>query len=131
MTHVLGGPYALLFAGLEIPDLNPQLGERGTDLLGRWDPRRRAKRQPDDLANPKAEREPSQRRRREGATENDESQCGRRSEPDGQQANPADELRAGNDQDRWAQTFDYHRLPVDVAMSVVEAVRASTTAVTP
>ena len=35
---------------------------------------------------------------------------------------------AAYDQDRWAQTFDYHTLPLDVALSVVEAVRASTAA---
>jgi hypothetical protein len=34
----------------------------------------------------------------------------------------------GYDQDHWARTFDYHTLPADVAMAVVEAVRASTTA---
>src|SRR5438309_10961970 len=35
---------------------------------------------------------------------------------------------AAYDQDRWAQTFDYHTLPPDVALSVVEAVRARTAA---
>jgi hypothetical protein len=39
-----------------------------------------------------------------------------------------DPVLVGYDQDRWAQTFDYHALPVETAMSVVEAVRASTTA---
>ncbi len=34
----------------------------------------------------------------------------------------------GYDQDRWAQTFDYHGLPMDVALGVVGGVRASTTA---
>jgi hypothetical protein len=34
----------------------------------------------------------------------------------------------GYDQDRWAQTFDYHTLPMDTALSVVESVRASSAA---
>ena len=32
------------------------------------------------------------------------------------------------DQDRWAQVFDYHRLPLEPALQVVRAVRAFTTA---
>jgi hypothetical protein len=32
----------------------------------------------------------------------------------------------GYDQDRWAQTLDYHTLPLDAAMATVEAVRANT-----
>jgi hypothetical protein len=35
---------------------------------------------------------------------------------------------AGYDQDRWAVVFDYHRLPVEPALAVVAAVRASTAA---
>ena len=34
----------------------------------------------------------------------------------------------GYDQDLWAKTFDYHTLPMDAALAVVESVRASTTA---
>jgi DinB family protein len=34
----------------------------------------------------------------------------------------------GYDQDRWATTFDYHALPLEAALAVVEAVRASTAA---
>ena len=34
----------------------------------------------------------------------------------------------GYDQDHWAKTFDYHTLPMDAALAVVESVRASTTA---
>jgi hypothetical protein len=33
---------------------------------------------------------------------------------------------AGYDQDRWARTFDYHARSMDLALAVVEAVRAST-----
>jgi hypothetical protein len=33
----------------------------------------------------------------------------------------------GYDQDRWAVTFDYHGLPLEPALAVVEAVRAGTT----
>jgi DinB superfamily len=32
----------------------------------------------------------------------------------------------GYDQDRWAQTFDYHSLPLEPALATVEAVRANT-----
>ena len=35
---------------------------------------------------------------------------------------------AGYDQDLWATTFDYHRLPVDLAMAQIVATRAWTTA---
>jgi hypothetical protein len=34
----------------------------------------------------------------------------------------------GYDQDRWAVTFGYHDLPLEPALAVVDAVRASTTA---
>lgn len=34
----------------------------------------------------------------------------------------------GYDQDNWAAVFDYHRLPLEPALAVVEAVRASTAA---
>lgn len=34
----------------------------------------------------------------------------------------------GYDQDRWARVFDYHSLPLEPALAVVDAVRASTTA---
>ena len=34
----------------------------------------------------------------------------------------------GYDQDHWARTFDYHTLPMETALVVVEGVRASTTA---
>ena len=34
----------------------------------------------------------------------------------------------GYDQEAWARIFDYHALPLDVALAVVEAVRASTAA---
>jgi hypothetical protein len=34
----------------------------------------------------------------------------------------------GYDQERWAVVFDYHRLPVETSLAVVEAVRAATTA---
>lgn len=34
----------------------------------------------------------------------------------------------GYDQDRWAQAFDYHGLPVESALATVESVRAHTTA---
>jgi hypothetical protein len=34
----------------------------------------------------------------------------------------------GYDQDNWANTFDYHTLPMETALAVVEGVRASTTA---
>ena len=34
----------------------------------------------------------------------------------------------GYDQDQWAKTFDYHALPIDAALAVVESVRASTAA---
>jgi hypothetical protein len=39
-----------------------------------------------------------------------------------------DPVLQGYDQDRWAQTFDYHALPLDTALAVVEGVRASTAA---
>jgi DinB superfamily len=32
----------------------------------------------------------------------------------------------GYDQDRWAETLDYHALPLDTALATVEAVRAAT-----
>jgi hypothetical protein len=32
----------------------------------------------------------------------------------------------GYDQDRWARTFDYHRLSAELALTLVDAVRAST-----
>ena len=32
----------------------------------------------------------------------------------------------GYDQDRWARTFDYHQLPIEIALATVEAVRANT-----
>ncbi|MFI5280537.1 MAG: DinB family protein [Gemmatimonadales bacterium] len=35
---------------------------------------------------------------------------------------------AGYDQDRWAKTFDYHRMPMDLSMRQLEAVRAWTAA---
>ncbi len=35
---------------------------------------------------------------------------------------------AGYDQDRWAQTFDYRKLPLDLSLRQVEAVRAWTVA---
>jgi len=35
---------------------------------------------------------------------------------------------AGYDQDRWATTFDYHRLPVELSFTQVDAVRAWTAA---
>jgi len=34
----------------------------------------------------------------------------------------------GYDQDHWANTFDYHALPMETALAVVDSVRASTTA---
>lgn len=34
----------------------------------------------------------------------------------------------GYDQENWARVFDYHSLPLDPALAVVESVRASTTA---
>ena len=34
----------------------------------------------------------------------------------------------GYDQDQWAKAFDYHALPIDAALAVVESVRASTAA---
>ena len=34
----------------------------------------------------------------------------------------------GYDQDEWARVFDYHSLPLDVALATVEAVRAQTSA---
>ena len=34
----------------------------------------------------------------------------------------------GYDQEQWARLFDYHTLPVEPALAVVDAVRASTTA---
>ena len=34
----------------------------------------------------------------------------------------------GYDQDHWARAFDYHTLPMEAALAVVDAVRASTTA---
>jgi hypothetical protein len=34
----------------------------------------------------------------------------------------------GYDQDHWARTFDYHALPVDTALTVVDGVRALTSA---
>ena len=34
----------------------------------------------------------------------------------------------GYDQDHWAKTFDYHTLPMETALTVVEGVRASTAA---
>jgi hypothetical protein len=34
----------------------------------------------------------------------------------------------GYDQERWAQTLDYHAHPIEAALTVVEAVRASTVA---
>lgn len=34
----------------------------------------------------------------------------------------------GYDQDRWAVTFDYHAAPLEPALAVVEAIRASTAA---
>lgn len=34
----------------------------------------------------------------------------------------------GYDQDRWAQVFDYHSLPLEPALATVDAVRASTAA---
>jgi hypothetical protein len=37
-------------------------------------------------------------------------------------------LIQGYDQERWAQTLDYHGHPLDAALAVVEAVRASATA---
>ena len=40
----------------------------------------------------------------------------------------AEPVLQGYDQDRWAQTFDYHTLPMEAALAVVESVRASTTA---
>src|SRR5438309_644705 len=39
-----------------------------------------------------------------------------------------DPLIQGYDQDHWATFFDYHILPIEPALAVVEAVRASTTA---
>ena len=38
-------------------------------------------------------------------------------------------LLVGYDQDTWARVFDYHALPLETALAVVEAVRAHTTAV--
>jgi len=35
---------------------------------------------------------------------------------------------AGYDQDRWAKTFDYHRVPMDLSLRQLEAVRAWTAA---
>lgn len=37
-----------------------------------------------------------------------------------------DPLIVGYDQERWAKEFDYHSLPIDVAMLAIEAVRANT-----
>ena len=37
-------------------------------------------------------------------------------------------LIAGYDQDRWARDFDYHRLPLELSLRQVEAVRAWTAA---
>jgi len=34
----------------------------------------------------------------------------------------------GYDQDHWAAVFDYHRLPLEPALAVIDAVRASTAA---
>jgi hypothetical protein len=34
----------------------------------------------------------------------------------------------GYDQDRWAATFDYHSLPLDLSLAQIESVRAWTTA---
>ena len=39
-----------------------------------------------------------------------------------------DPLIQGYDQDHWATFFDYHTLPIEPALAVVEAVRVSTTA---
>lgn len=39
-----------------------------------------------------------------------------------------DVVIAGYDQDAWAVTFDYHRLPLEPALATVEAVRANTSA---
>lgn len=41
----------------------------------------------------------------------------------------AEPVLQGYDQDRWAQVFDYHALPADTAMAVVDSVRAATAAV--
>ena len=41
----------------------------------------------------------------------------------------AEPVLQGYDQDRWARTFDYHALPADTAMTVVDSVRAATAAV--
>ena len=37
-------------------------------------------------------------------------------------------LLVGYDQEVWARTFDYHALPLEPALAVVESVRATTTA---
>ncbi len=37
-----------------------------------------------------------------------------------------DPLIVGYDQERWAVEFDYHELPLEPALSVIEAVRANT-----
>lgn len=42
-------------------------------------------------------------------------------------AEPAPTIQ-GYDQDKWATTFGYHDLPLEPALAVVDAVRASTTA---
>ena len=39
-----------------------------------------------------------------------------------------DPLIVGYDQDQWAKVFDYHALPMEAALDMVAAVRASTTA---
>jgi hypothetical protein len=39
-----------------------------------------------------------------------------------------DPVIQGYDQEVWARVFDYHALPLDAALAVVDAVRASTTA---
>jgi hypothetical protein len=38
----------------------------------------------------------------------------------------AEPLVPGYDQDRWAQVLDYHRRPLDLALTTVHAVRANT-----
>jgi hypothetical protein len=43
-------------------------------------------------------------------------------------ASEKEPVLVGYDQDQWAKTLDYHTLPMDVALSVVESVRASTSA---
>ena len=37
-----------------------------------------------------------------------------------------DPVIVGYDQDEWARLFDYHQLPLDTALQMVEAVRANT-----